>query len=86
MASASHNVSDSRSERGTSCNAVKLVPEPPPSQDTFATVKRNTSAITHVPMAKYPPSSRNATSDTGTAISTAIAPAIGTATKGDTPP
>ena len=49
-------------------------------------VRRKTSAITHVPMAKYPPSSRNATSETGTAINTAIAPATGTATKGDKPP
>ena len=85
MASASQSVSDSRSARGTSRSAVRLVPEPPPNTDTFATLRRNTSAITHVPIAKYPPSRRNATSDTGIATTVAIPAASGTAMNGDTP-
>ena len=33
-------------------NAVKLVPDPPPTAETLATPSRNTSAMTQVPIAK----------------------------------
>ena len=66
-------------------NAVSEVPEPPPTQCKFAKDKRNTSAITHEPIAKYPPCKRNASTETGHAISVVMTAAIGIATKGFTP-
>ena len=51
-ASAIQNVTLSRVALSMPRSAVRLVPEPPPTMLAFANDKRNTSAITHVPIAK----------------------------------
>ena len=48
----SQKVSDWRVAFSIPRRAVRLVPEPPPTADQFAMESRNTSAMTHVPMAK----------------------------------
>ena len=52
QASAIQYVTPSRVARSMPRSAVRLVPEPPPTAEMLAKLSRNTSAMTHVPIAK----------------------------------
>jgi hypothetical protein len=58
---------------------------PPPTDWSFVTSSRNTSATTHMPIANCPPRSRNTSSDTGIDSTPATSAARIAATNGLTP-
>ncbi len=76
---------DSRVAFSMPRSAIRLVPEPPPMAEMFATVRRSTSAITQVPIAKWPPCRRKAMREIGKAAAIAASAPSGTARKGFMP-
>ncbi|CAB5020023.1 unannotated protein [freshwater metagenome] len=65
--------------------AMNETPEPAPSTSICSTMSLTTSAITQVPMAKYPPESRNARKEIGSESTPAMMTASGTARNGSMP-